>query len=246
MFQEKWHDIYFKDLDLKLSINKKADLNFFTKFYKIFFLKYNRFEDLNSNWLENKKKTANAVSQIVDNGYEILSYGCGIGYVEQELFSCKKNLKIDCYDFIEESSKWLKKNQSITTISSLNELKKYDVILLIQVIYALEDKEILETLNKLKKHLKPGGKIIAGNTSIYNHENDTKKNIFLYKQIIKLLKDFLRPLYFKILKKNNVQFWGYERCNKTYEKLFSKAGFIMKEHLIAANQSFQTFVSRYN
>ena len=56
MFQEKWHEIYFKDIDLKLSITKKADLNFFNKFYEKFFLKYNNFEDLNSNWLKNKKK----------------------------------------------------------------------------------------------------------------------------------------------------------------------------------------------
>lgn len=242
MFQEKWHEIYFKDIDLKLSITKKADLNFFNKFYEKFFLKYNNFEDLNSNWLKNKKKTAQAISQIIDNGYEILSYGCGIGYIEQELYHCRKHLKIDCYDFIKESSKWLEKSQSITTISSLNNLKKYDVILLVQVIYALEDQEILETLNKLKKYLKPSGKIIAVNSSIYNHENETKKNTSLFKQFIKLLKDFLRPFYLKILRKKNVQFWGYERGNQTYKKLFSKADFIIKENFVAANQSFQTFM----
>ena len=113
---------------------------------------------------------------------------------------------------------------------------------MVQVIYALEDQEILETLNKLKKYLKPSGKIIAVNSSIYNHENETKKNTFLFKQFIKLLKDFLRPFYLKILRKKNVQFWGYERGNQTYKKLFSKADFIIKENFVAANQSFQTFM----
>ena len=45
-YECKWHNINFNELDTKLSLFSLADLDFYNKFYKQFFLRYDNFDDL--------------------------------------------------------------------------------------------------------------------------------------------------------------------------------------------------------
>ena len=57
IFQKKWHNIFFRELDADLSLFKLPNQNFYKKFYKVFFEKYKSYNDLDLTWKKYKLKT---------------------------------------------------------------------------------------------------------------------------------------------------------------------------------------------
>ena len=60
-YESKWHNINFNELDIKLSLFSSANLDFYNKFYKEFFFRYNNFDDLSENWKTQKLKIAEVI-----------------------------------------------------------------------------------------------------------------------------------------------------------------------------------------
>ena len=80
--QIEWQNIYFSEIGVDLDANKLLTRDFYNKFYKELFNRYENYEALPESWLEIKKDTAINILNEMSGNEEVLSYGCGIVYVE--------------------------------------------------------------------------------------------------------------------------------------------------------------------
>ena len=155
---------------------------------------------------------------------EILDLGCGGGLTCEPL--ARLGASVTGVDFVRENIK-VAKNHAIQSnldinyfhkdIDSITLKKKYDLILVLEVLEHLEDWKLL--IKKLKKNLKPKGKVIfstinktqlAKITSIFIAENILNwvpKNTHDYNKLIKP-EDLI-----KVLKKNNFKINNIEGMN---------------------------------
>lgn len=234
-FQTEWQNISFYDMKIKLN-NDLPTSDFYNLFYKLLFNKYSKFEDLPKDWLLEKEKSADNIKKFLKTEDSILSYGCGLGYVEHILF--KKYKKLNVFDFSSISSKWLiNKNKTINFLTKLE--GKYDCIYLQQVLYALNYSDCVSLINMLKTNLNENGKIVLINTSINPLENGINFNNF-----IQILKSFIRPIYDLFKENNNKtgQFWGWQRDNKRYTSIVNDSNMKVSEIFTPTNGSNESFI----
>ena len=215
-YQTEWQGISFYDLAIDITSDLPSS-EFYSKFYDSLFKKYDYFESLPEKWLISKNNTANNLLNHINKDDSVLSYGCGLGYIEHILH--KKKINLSVYDFASNSSKWLFRDKH--GLKEYNELTdKFDFIYISQLLYAFPYDDCVRLIKKLKKNLKPNGRILIIHTSINPLENGCN-----YKNIIKLLKSFLLPIFHFLKKKSvkNGQFWGWSRNNKMYIKIIKKS-----------------------
>ena len=148
---------------------------------------------------------------------------------------------IDAFDFSEISSQWIKKSSKVKCVNNLSEDKKYDIIYLCQVFYAIPCDGCSNILKSLSTKLKAGGQIILIDTSIIPSENGSNKMFdFIYK--IKSAFDFIFTnliivnSYFDFGRKK--QLWGWQRNNCKTCELVRKAGLNVYKQFPSDNQSF--------
>ena len=240
VYENKWHDIPFDKLKVNLTSSKKASLEFYNNFYERFFLLYNGYNELSKEWLKGKIGVAKIIEKKLSIGSDVLSYGCGIGFIEKYIAEIRDDIKLDCYDYSTNASKWIKNQKRINFITDVKKLKKYDTIFMVELLYSFNNEEILQLLNNLKKLLNKNGQIIISNTSLKPRENGlVEKNIIT--QIYKFIKDHTRPFYFSLFKNKKIQFWGYQRDKQEYEKLFYLSGYKPKENFNGTEKLFQIF-----
>lgn len=83
-WQINWFDIEFSSF-ATLNPNRLADEEFYDKFYKEFFNKFNSYDDLPSRWKQDKKVLADFIFEQIKEKQKVLSIGCGSGFIETEL-----------------------------------------------------------------------------------------------------------------------------------------------------------------
>ncbi len=84
-WQGDWQNIKFDTPGVPLFADKLASSNFYSSFYTKLFSKYNDFESLPQDWLNIKTATAEAIGEHIIQNASVLSYGCGLGFVEKQL-----------------------------------------------------------------------------------------------------------------------------------------------------------------
>tara|TARA_B100000963_G_scaffold359942_1_gene388864 strand:+ start:807 stop:1562 length:756 start_codon:yes stop_codon:yes gene_type:complete len=243
LYEKIWHNISFDQLNKKLSLFKKPDQEFYNEFYKKFFIKFKNYNDIDNLWKIKKKEVAEILNKKIEKNSSVLSYGCGIGYVESILEDRRKDIVLDCFDFSNLIEEWFKNNnKNINFISSKNSFRNYDYIYMVELLYAYEDKEIYEFLLEIKNLLNNNGEII-----IINNIDETinNKSFFIKKLkknlIIKKILNVIRPFYYFLLRKKNIQFWGFQRSKSLYDKLFKSSGFRNTDTSIYKDLLVQTY-----
>lgn len=240
VYEKQWHNIPFNELDIELSLTQKADLNFYDKFYNVFFKRYKSYNELSKTWLEGKTEVAQLIEKNIQEKSKVLSYGCGIGFIEKYISNKRKDITLDCYDFSNVSSMWLKNIEKLNFTTNNKNLKKYDIIYMVELLYSLDDKEIIFLLKELKELLNEKGKIIVSNTSLNPKENGLVQSNYILK-LFTFFKNYLRPFYYFLLKNKKIQFWGYQRNKIAYEKLFKSAGYVKDINFSGSKKLFQIF-----
>lgn len=243
-YQSSWHEINFTDLGVPLSTEKPASSTFYSAFYQQFFLRYEKFSDLSVIWCRNKSETAGNLSCIIPQHAEVLSYGCGIGFMEKELSQQRPDIQLSAFDFSEIANSWLKvEAPSIRLVTNLENTDFFDVIYLCQVLYSMDYKSCVNLLRQIGRLLNPGGIIILINTSASPAENSKlplRDNDNVQK-ITNMIKTLVRPPYAllnHLLSKRKLQFWGWRRNNARYLKICSDAGFKIENVYSSTDQSF--------
>ncbi len=234
-FQNEWQNISFYDMDIELT-NDLPTSKFYNTFYKLLFKKYSKFEELPKDWLLQKQKSTENIEKFLMKEKSILSYGCGLGYVEHLLN--KKKYKINVFDFSSISTKWLiNRNKNINILNEISD--KYDLIYLQQVLYAMSYSDCVKIIKKLKNNLNKNGKIIIINTSLNPLENGINFNNF-----IKFIKFLFRPIY-NLFKNTNIekgQFWGWMRNNKSYISIVNDSKMKVSKIFIPTNGSSESYI----
>lgn len=239
-WQAEWQNIQFRTLNVPLSIFKRPASGFYDAFYREVFLKYESFEALPLEWRKNKADTARAINSIIGDVPSVLSVGCGLGFVEKSLLEMNPILEIDTFDFSDVARRWLKKIKGVRCLTELDSAEKYKFIYTSQLLYALSDEDIAELAGFVSKHLQADGKFMTVDTSLNPSEN-TSQQINTRRNLATYIKSLLYPLYFIVLKKGAVQFWGWHRDDHEIIKMFENNGLTLVEKLSSAGQSFLVF-----
>ncbi|MDC1048355.1 methyltransferase domain-containing protein [Flavobacteriaceae bacterium] len=233
-YQTHWLNISFLDINIKLTNDIPT-----SAFYDHLYNKYSKYEELPENWLLQKKDSAQNIKNFLKEGDKVLSYGCGLGYVEHCLND--RNVKLSVFDSSSVFPKWLiSRNQNINCLNKLN--GRYDIIYLQQVSYLFKRSNFIKLLKKLKNNLSEDGKIIIIHTSLNPIENGINfKNIFL------LIKNYLRTTYYFLFPKkieSNLknQFWGWNRNNSFYIKMARNANFNILDVFTPINKSNESYI----
>lgn len=83
--QEEWLGVRFKDLKIPLDEFQPAGSNFYLHFYKRLQEITYSYADLPSRWRQIKIDQANSLAPLLSGVDKVLSYGCGLGYLESVL-----------------------------------------------------------------------------------------------------------------------------------------------------------------
>ena len=238
--QSEWFGINFLETKVDLNPNEVASPDFYSHFYRLLDERYSSVSELPKDWLEGKRETAKAVSQLIQKDSKVLSYGSGLGVVEKFLIENFKFKQIFGYDFAKKS-KINYSSSDFTQVILFEELENgtFDFVYLSQVLYALDKYAAIDLLRQLNNLLKSGGILILVNTSILDSENGVFKLEALRKRINSKIRRELKWSYKReIQHKTSEQGWGYNRDNEFYEFLISEAGFDTVTFFSSAKQSF--------
>lgn len=243
LWEKEWHSIKFKELGIKLSKTALPRNDFYKKFYSKLKLKYKRYGQLNKNWLKEKKITALKISTFLEKKRKILSYGCGIGYIEFNLAKIKPKINIDCFDFSDDCKNFLNKESFLANLNFQKDYElfnnsHYDFIYLCQVCYSLDKKSCISLFKDLHGKLNKEGSFLI----IHHPPFKTFKSKLIY--FVKFLLSGFNSNKFlnKKKEKNEFQFWGYQRSDNAYIKLARDASFTLDKKYYYKNQSYLLFI----
>ena len=240
MWNTSWHAIDFGSLNIETKYFTRPSSKFYDAFYQELFSRYNNFESLSTTWRQRKQEVSDKILEKIGDNKLILSIGCGLGFVEQNLVNNADKLVIDVFDFSETSYKLLRDVNNVNILTSQDAIQVYEFIYCSQFFYALNDNEIDVFLTDIKKSLSSTGVFCTIDTSLDVTENGLS-NEFGPKSFINMLKNFLRPAYLMFFKKKSAQFWGWQRDNAELIKIFTRNNFEVVDSFSHAGQSFLLF-----
>jgi hypothetical protein len=240
MWNNSWHSIHFSSLNIQIKYFTRPSSKFYDVFYQELFLRYNSFESLSTDWKQRKLQVSDKILEKIGDNKLVLSVGCGLGFIEQNLVNNADNLAIDVFDFSESSFKLLREVKNVNILTSQSVMQEYNFIYCSQFFYALNDDEIDFFLTDIKKNLSATGIFCTIDKSINFIENGLSNKS--YRKSFKVtLKNFLRPAYLFFFKKKSSQFWGWQRDNAELIKIFTRNNYEIIENFSHAKQSFLLF-----
>ena len=232
--QTEWQGIQFSNLGIPLDPVKPAAPEFYAVFYDELMRVRPTLGDLPENWQAAKSETAAAISTLVDQNDRLLSYGAGLGYVEQRLVKDHGLHGVSVCDVAPAASHFDPEGLLTpidTPSGDINKVtgQEFDVIIMVQVLYALERTDAIEVLQNLKQMLAPGGQLILFNTSPILRENGEVHPRSLPARLraaarnVPPLWNLLRGL--RSRSRGLEQGWGWTRDNDCVRAILDEAGF---------------------
>ena len=226
-YQAEWQNISF-DSFANLSFFRLANSDFYNNFYSYFFQKYENYEALPHVWRTQKECWAKCIAEKIPPlpTPDVLSVGCGLGFVEKNVVQSNNNINMSCTEVCDTSLKWIKKDCRKVSFyiglvpSCLPADRMFDIICCCAIDYAVNDLEWCALLRSLRKRLKPDGKLLIFTASLQKEELAPSwlSRLSRCKYILKL---YLRHVIYK----KRVQFWGWMRTREENVNLLVRAGF---------------------
>jgi ubiquinone/menaquinone biosynthesis C-methylase UbiE len=223
LYETEWQGIPFASFT-EVSSTKVADAKFYDAFYRVFFQKYASYDSLDFDWQQVKKEIADWMAESLPDHARVLSVGCGLGYMEQRLWS-EYGDRIDLHvqDVASESLRWLRQvlpteriHEAGNSQSCESPDEHYDLIYLSAVDYALSDEALVALMSELKNCLRTNGQIMILSASFLD-ESIREKVIHSAKDVAKAVLGAL-GLY------KRGQLWGWMRSRTEYRTIMRAAG----------------------
>jgi SAM-dependent methyltransferase len=213
-YQTDWFNIQF-NMFTRMRSSKLADQKFYDEFYDEFHKNYNSYDDLPETWKNHKKILINYIFDAIQDKKKVLSIGCGIGYIEDQLSKSQWSGNLTAIEPSIKASKWLKANMSITLIHgyfpiALEKISPFDLAYISYVDYVFDNDMYIQFLTSVKNY--PINDFLLIGASVYNPTLNVR-----FKDIIKSI---LSAFGFF-----NQQFWGYQRTIQEHLHLFEQVGF---------------------
>ena len=225
LYQTHWHDIPFSSFS-ELSSTKIAGAAFYDAFYLELFKKYADYESLDFNWRQSKDEIADWISSSLSEGNQVLSVGCGLGYLEQRLWR-KHGDRIELHvsDYASESLRWLRQVMPADRIHNAESIQshkeRYNLVFLSGVDYALSNKNLVALLAGLRDSLCKDGEVMITSQSFLKNETLKDKIVEFVKSAAKRMLIFLGLRHAE----KRGQLWGFMRSRSEYQATMRAAGF---------------------
>ena len=220
-YQTTWHGIKFSDFT-RTNVKKIADASFYQLFYKEFFERYTRWDELPLRWRNQKKTWASFIQSRINNG-NILSVGCGLGYTERVLQQLSSG-HVYIHEVAASAWQWITNEfpHNKKLLGSIPDCLPsetiFDLIYITAVDYALNNDDLVCLLSSLRPFLKNGKK--QGECLLISAS---------FLEVPETIKHKIRGVVKIVLSKIGLyemgQFWGWQRTQNEYRLLMQKAGY---------------------
>jgi len=250
--QTEWQGIKFGDLGVRLEPRAPASSGFYTAFYQALTKKYKTYEDLPAEWKQNKSETARELARLMPKDALVLSYGAGIGFIEQVLIREYEFTNLSLWDWAPNSTSYAPKGllnyvETLEVTAGQGDQGEYDFIYLAQVLYGMSTPEAIAFLGGIRPLINAGGGLVLVNTSPNNSENQgpsAREGVWRRFRASKTA----RPL--RVVKRwirsgltlggpsAPEQGWGWARDNEAVSRILLQAGYLDVSFHSAADQSF--------
>jgi len=216
--QSSWLGIDFTELGVELNPSCIPDSSFYEAFYSTLIRKYPSYENLPTDWKDAKLVDASQLANLVTEPENILSYGCGVGFLESELQRILGN-RLYVTDFSDVVLKYNPDFRDTFINISQIDSRKYSHIILNQVSYALTDFDLEVLMGNLGSLLSPSGKMLIGFSP--------HKSLKFHQKFALWLRDGAPFRYFTPNKGSiaNSQGWGWHRTILEMNEIFHRANF---------------------
>jgi SAM-dependent methyltransferase len=213
-WQDEWFGIKFSSFTT-LNPNRLADEEFYNQFYEVFFLKFNDYDDLPSEWRKDKKVLSDFIIEQVKSKDRILSIGCGSGFVENEL-SKQFSGEIVAVEPSLNASKWLRENATIKLINGyfpncLKDNDRFNFAYMSYIDYIFDDSMYIGILRNIREY--PIEDFLLIGASVYTPD------------FIQSIKQIIKNIFISLGIHKEQQLWGYQRTMNEHLNLFKSAGY---------------------
>jgi hypothetical protein len=237
--QTSWLGIEFCDLPLKLDPLNLANSEFYDVFYEMLMDTYPNYNDFPSDWRDQKSRDADFLSRFISKDSNLLSFGCGIGYLE----SCLMEYLGQTFYVTDFSPYILKYRPDLEKkYLAINDLgnSRFSHILLNQVTYAFGEFDLRELMYKMHNCLESRGILIISFSEIDFSFRSSLDSI--------LACFFPKKCYSRVISVRNMpskpsqlitsQGWGYHRSKREMIDISVVAGFEVLNFYRFNSQSF--------
>lgn len=222
MYQTEWQGISLVEVAKKrnLPLAELAASDLYDEFYKT--LKENHYS-FSEGWLAQKQKGGRWLKELVDSEQKargqklkVLSIGCGLGVVEEELI--KDGYDIALQECQSESFDYLRTKVPsmppcyVTTDFSTIPSQGFDIVFTNQMLYCFDDVALSELVVHIHRLLKPQGLFVSGGEP--QAWARQKVRIMLSKVKRMFVGGGVTPRVF----------WGYQRTAGTLKQMAREAG----------------------
>jgi SAM-dependent methyltransferase len=220
VFVKSWLGISL-DLVDGFSIKELPGEEYYQNVYKKFFNKYNHWDDLDSNWIEDKRDIARFIQSRIKAKSRVLSIGCGLGMVEKILLDSGCT-GLEIIETIEEPLQWIKPllpEQSVHVGKFPNGFgsgDKFDLIYLVDVDSYFNQKDWVIFLGEIRKYLNDDGRCLVITHSF--QETRISEAIIWVKEGVKKILSFFNCYQLG-------RFMGWRRRRKEYFQAMELAEF---------------------
>jgi SAM-dependent methyltransferase len=242
LYQSEWHNISFKSFS-KISSKRIADETFYHAFYEQFFKKYSSWSDLDPQWLELKKNTADFIkkNKKIIKESKILSIGCGLGLIEKTLIE-EGFVNLEINEVSINPLTWLSPYIAANKIhigqfpDCLPTDCHFDFIYLAGIEYFFDQNQLIQFLRLVKDRLKKEGICLLISWSIDKEDE---------KRILIKIKEFTKQLLISfgfLVKYRQMQFWGYIRKRADFFEAMFASGFSnIRDGFLKKNTKWDTY-----
>lgn len=224
--QTSWLGIEFCNLPLELDPLNLASSQFYDVFYEKLLETYPNYNDLPSDWRDQKSRDAEFLSRFISKDSNMLSFGCGIGYLE----SCLMEYLGRTFYVTDFSPYILKYRPELAEkYLAINDLgdSRFSHILLNQVTYALSEFDLRELMYKMHKCLELRGTLIISFSEVnlgFRGSLDLILTRFFPQKCYTRVKS-MRGMHSEPSQLITSQGWGYHRSKREMIDISVSAGF---------------------
>lgn len=225
MYQTEWFGFRFSETGWTPG-KDLAGVRFYECFYRYLFTQFSAWSDLPSAWRDEKQPVVDFLYRSMHAGAKtLLSVGCGIGFVEHELLQRgvpPENLFLN--EISEKPLSWIRRDLAHERIyvgripECLPPGKKWDIVYLGNIDYALGQEDLVNLLKVLRTRLHLGGKCILVTTAAVPDQS-------VWQAITYIAKACGRGILESLGIRERGQFWGWNRTPGELEAAFRAAGY---------------------